>query len=158
MSEEKIRKIFKVSSERIEGFFHHYRFLSNFYMAPVVYDGLEYPSTEHAYQAAKTFDLEKRKECSNLSKASQARLWGQKIGLREDWENVKIQVMEDIVRDKFQRHEDLKDLLLQTEDKYLEETNWWKCTVWGVCDGVGENHLGKILMKIRDEIRNNKCT
>lgn len=60
--------------------------------------------------------------------------------------------MEDIVRDKFTRNEDLKAMLLATGDEGLIEGNWWGDTFWGECKGQGENHLGRILMKIRREL------
>ena len=75
-----------------------------------------------------------------------------KVKLREDWEQVKLLVMEDLVRQKFSK-DPLKDRLLSTGSEYLEETNWWKDTYWGVCNGVGENILGQILMRVRDSLR-----
>jgi hypothetical protein len=78
---------------------------------------------------------------------------GRKLTLRHDWESVKIPVMKEILRIKFNSHPDLKKKLLDTENKYLEETNWWHDTFWGVCGGKGENHLGKTLMEIRKEFQ-----
>lgn len=129
-----------------------YRWLSNFWTCAIVYDGDLYLSTEHAYQAAKTPDRNIRKEVMRLSCAD-ARRWGQKILLRSDWEEVKLQVMMDVNWFKFASNDALKRLLLETEDAELVENNNWSDRYWGVCNGVGENNLGKILMQIRDELR-----
>lgn len=136
----------------IDNFMKEYRFLSNFHLAPVEMDGVLYPSTEHAYQAAKTLDLELRKEVVDMTCGS-AKRWGQQIKLRPDWEQVKISVMETLVRQKFTRHTDLRDRLLATGDQELIEGNTWNDTFWGVCKGKGTNHLDKILMKIRTELQ-----
>jgi hypothetical protein len=141
----------------IEKFRGKYRFLSNFWPAEVTFDGEEYESTEHAYQAAKTLDLELRKkfratEDSPAPTAGETKKMARKITVRSDWEQVKLGIMEDLVRQKFQ-HEDLKAQLLVTGEEELIEGNTWGDVFWGRCDGVGENHLGRILMKIRTELR-----
>lgn len=135
------------------GFNKEYRFLSNFYPAVVEYDGLEYSSTEHAYQAAKTLDIGARRTIRESQKPGDAKRLGQKCKMRSDWEEIKLSVMEDLVRQKFSKSKDLKERLLATGDSYLEETNTWNDTFWGVCKGKGHNHLGKILMKIREELK-----
>ena len=61
--------------------------------------------------------------------------------------------MEDICRAKFTQNEELKKKLIDTGDATLIEGNTWNDTFWGVCNGVGENNLGKILMKIREELK-----
>ena len=135
---------------KIEGFFGKHRFLSNFHLESVVYKGIKYPTNEHAYQAAKSLDPIVREEISKIVSPRDARRAGQKVKCREDFDEIKISVMEEINRIKFQVPY-LAKLLKETGDAYLEETNWWKDVFWGVCDGVGQNNLGKILMKIRDE-------
>lgn len=62
--------------------------------------------------------------------------------------------MEALVLLKFAQNSDLRYRLLRTGDAYLEETNNWGDKFWGVCDGEGENHLGKIIMKVRGAIKN----
>ena len=59
--------------------------------------------------------------------------------------------MKTILLDKFTRNLDLKEMLLETKGKYLEETNWWGDKFWGVCNNTGQNQLGQLLMAIRDE-------
>jgi ribA/ribD-fused uncharacterized protein len=137
---------------QIKGFFGEYRFLSNFELGDVIYEGIKYPSSENAYQAAKSLDLEIRKQFVNISPNESKKL-GQKIDVRKDWEEVKYGIMYQIVLDKFSRNYELGDLLIETGDKYLEETNSWKDKVWGVCDDVGKNWLGKILMDVRTQIK-----
>jgi ribA/ribD-fused uncharacterized protein len=125
-------------------------FYSNFYPAPVVFEGLLYACAENAYQAAKTLDPEKRREFQAL-RPGQAKRAGRKLILRLDWEQVKVDVMYQIVKDKFTRHRKLRELLLSSNEELLEG-NTWGDTFWGVCRGVGQNHLGRILMRVRDEL------
>lgn len=137
----------------ILGFNREYRFLSNFYPAKVEYDGLEYSSTEHAYQAAKTEDAAQRRRIREAQKPGDAKRLGKQVKMRTDWEQIKIGVMRDLVRQKFTNHKELKEKLLATGDAYIEETNTWNDTFWGVCKGKGQNWLGKILMEIREELK-----
>ena len=128
----------------ISSFDKEYAFLSNFYICPVEYEGVVYPSAEAAFQAAKTLDPAIREEFSILS-PSQAKRKGRHLELRPHWEEIKRNVMLSIVRDP----------------EYLEEGNTWHDNTWGVCkcsrcqarDQVGLNWLGKALMKVREELR-----
>lgn len=135
----------------IKGFFVEYRFLSNFELGEVVFEGIKYPSSENAYQAAKSLNTDVRKKFINIEPGDSKKL-GRKIIVRNDWEKVKYNIMYEIVLDKFTRNKNLGDLLVNTGDKYLEETNHWKDDVWGVCDGVGKNWLGRILMDVRSQL------
>ena len=138
----------------ISGFHAQYRFLSNFYPCQVEYEGLFYPSVEHAFQAAKTLDIDLRRACAcYIKEPNEAKKWGRKLKIRKDWEQVKDQVMADVVWAKFSSHPDLKQKLLDTGDAELVEGNWWGDTYWGVYDGQGENKLGKILMEVRTKLR-----
>lgn len=137
----------------IYGFDGIYRFLSNFWFCPIEFGGLIYKSSEHAYQAAKTIDLQERLKIQNCDTAARAKKLGKKLKVRENWDQIKLGIMEELVRQKFTNNEDLKFKLLNTGELYLEETNGWSDFYWGVCKGVGENYLGKILMKIRDELK-----
>jgi len=136
----------------IKEFQDHNRFLSNFYMRPVKYEGIVYPSTEHAFQAAKFHDLEKKKQIQKCATPNQAKKLGRDPeGFRPDWNKVRIQVMHRIVKAKFEQHPDLKEALLATENQQLQEGNTWNDVFWGVDirTGKGSNKLGKILMLIR---------
>ena len=127
-----------------------YRFLSNFWPAVVMLDGTDYPSVENAYVAAKTRDLAAREFIRNCTPGA-AKKFGRTIKLRDDWDDVKLAIMADLVWLKFQ-HADLRELLLDTGSQELIEGNTWGDTFWGVCNGVGENHLGKILMNVRQRL------
>lgn len=139
-------------SDSILGFNREYRFLSNFYPATVELDGLEYASTEYAYQAAKTTDPAERRRIRESQKPGDAKRLGKQVKMRTDWEQIKIGVMKNLVLQKFTKHKELKEKLLATGDAHIEETNTWGDTFWGVCKGKGHNHLGKILMEVREEI------
>lgn len=136
----------------IDGFFGKYRFLSNFWNAPVVYEGITFQNNESAFQAMKTLDLEERKHFANLT-PNEGKRRGRRVKLREDWEEVKFNIMLDICRAKFTQNEDLKQKLIATGDEYLQETNTWNDRCWGVCKGIGDNNLGLILMKVREELK-----
>jgi N-glycosidase YbiA len=120
----------------IKGFRGRYRWLSSFWPAKVTLDGTDFSSVEHAYQAAKKLDVDQRRAIASLAKPGQAKRYGRKLRIRQDWEEVKLAVMEDLLRQKF-AHAD----------------HAWRDFWWGVCDGKGENHLGRLLMKCRDELR-----
>lgn len=130
-----------------------HRFLSNFWPAPTEFEGIRYPTSEHAYQAAKTPDLNERRRIAALATPSQAKAAGRAAVHRADWEQVKFDVMERCVRDKFTRNPDLRAKLLATGGAELIEGNSWGDRVWGVYRGEGENRMGKILMKVRAELR-----
>jgi ribA/ribD-fused uncharacterized protein len=116
-----------------------------------------YPSVEHAYQAAKTINPGIRRAISMAVTPGAAKRLGKGLDIRHGWDGMKMKIMEDLVRQKFIRNEELKWKLLATGDRPLFEGNNWGDRFWGVCtadDGgmVGENNLGKIIMKVREEL------
>lgn len=127
-----------------------YHFLSNFYPASVI----GYPTVEHAYQAMKSLDMNYRTRVRMAGTPGAAKRLGQKCELRSDWDQIKNDLMLELVRMKFTTHPALLGMLMATGNAHLEEGNWWNDKYWGTCNGVGMNHLGKILMAIRQEIRN----
>lgn len=139
----------------IDSFKGDYRWLSNFHMIDVEWQGDTYRSTEHAYQAAKTEDPDQRREIREAKTPGKAKRLGQKVTLHKLWvekERIcKLATMKGILRKKF---EDplLREKLIQTGRHHLVEGNDWDDKFWGVCNGEGENHLGRILMDIRAEI------
>ena len=138
--------------KKISKFSGTYRFLSNFFPSQMLIDGEFYDTVEHAYQAAKTDDPEKKKEIREAFSAGKAKKLGQRAELVEGWEEKKFEVMERLVREKFKQNQKIAMELAATGDKQLIEGNTWGDTIWGVCGGVGENNLGKILMRVRDEL------
>ena len=135
-----------------------YYFLSNFFEAPVTWDGITYQNNEAAFQSAKV--LSDRERFADLDPSSAKKL-GRKVQLRSDWEYVKDEVMYEICKAKFSQNSGLKRRLLETDKEYLEEgTTGWHDNIWGNCNCEkcknipGENRLGKILMRVREELRN----
>lgn len=147
----------------INSFTDEYEMYSNFYPCVIYHKGIKFPTLEHAYQAMKTNDHSFWKLISNLpaDKAWLARRRGRVIKARPDWDDqVRLMVMEELLRKKFSQTK-FKNKLLSTGDEPLEEGNWWHDNFYGnctcgkrkECEPQGENHLGKMLMKIREELR-----
>lgn len=123
-------------------------FLSNFFIEN---DG---KTVEHRFQAAKALDPEQAKRIYDAESAYSAKYFGRSCKLRPDWEQVKNDIMYELVTKKFEDPY-LRTLLLNTGDAYLTEGNTWNDKYWGVDirTGEGENHLGMILMRVRGELR-----
>lgn len=142
-----------VNWKGIYGFFDEYRFLSNFHLSELIVQGTRYPSSEHAYQAMKVISSTTRRRIARIESPAHARTFGQTVILRPDWDSIKVEKMEAVLRCKFLQNDRLRTQLLATNDLYLEETNDWGETYWGVCNDVGHNHLGKLLMQLRAQLR-----
>ena len=132
---------------------------SNFSYDPVVYEDIWYPTSEHAFQAAKTFDIAERQRIASLPSPREAKAAGRKVVLRPDWEDVKYDIMVEILRDKFsERNPQARQTLLDSGTEYLEEGNTWHDNCWGNCRCArcinieGTNFLGQALMQVRGEI------
>lgn len=152
----------------ITRFVGNYHYLSNFYETPITLNGVTWPTAEHAYQAAKCTepcDIELIKRLPTPGAAKQA---GKRVKMRHDWNDVRVPIMESIVRAKFNQNKDIADKLVATGDAVLIEGNGWGDKFWGMCtrnapprtpDGWiqaklhGDNHLGVILMDIRKELQ-----
>lgn len=143
-----------MASESITDFHGENFFLSNFCMCTMTQgDGGTWSSVEHFYQAAKTDDMGWKNRIFSAVAPSQAKRLGRKAPKRPTWDEEKLLVMRDLLMDKFLMNFDLREKLINTGDAQLIEGNWWGDTFWGVCNGVGENWLGRLLMEIRDELR-----
>lgn len=134
-----------------------YRFLSNFWPAPVMFEGRVYPTVEHAYQAAKTTDKREKIAIQQCGNAGMAKRLGAELLLQPDWELRKQEIMRQLLYAKFEDL-NLRQLLLATEDREIKEGNTWHDVYWGICNcekcrGEGQNILGKMLMNIRAECR-----
>lgn len=146
-------------TEPILEFQGEYRFLSNFYTAEFVWDNILWPNSEAAYQAAKTLDRKQRLLFAQMKNPATSKREGRLIQLRPDWEEVKLQLMLEIVLAKFKQNPHLREKLLATGDAHLEEGNHHKDRIWGVCppgSGDGQNLLGLVLMQVREHLRNGK--
>ncbi len=145
-------------SKEIKTFQEEYRFLSNFYPSPIAYQEDIYPTAEHLYQALKTKNELTRKHIRIARTPGQAKKMGRTIPsiyFRRDWEEIKYELMFMVVRLKFSQNSKLKQALFRTEGRTLTEGNRWHDNIWGNClcpkciQITGENHLGKILMRVR---------
>lgn len=136
----------------IDCFKNNYYFLSNFsYYGFFNKKGLYYPTVEHYFQAMKTEDKEERTKIRTCLTPNEAKKLGRKAKLRNNWEDIRIKVMKQGLRYKFWQNAYIRVLLMETAGKQLIEGNKWNDTFWGVCNGKGENNLGRLLMLLRDE-------
>ena len=142
----------------INSFQGEHEFLSNFAASEIEFEGIVFPTVEHAFQAAKTLNMTKRKEIAALPSPGHAKRAGRSVELRPDWEEIKTDVMMTGLRHKFAIPE-LRAKLLATGDEELMEGNTWHDNTWGNCvcqkcqNTPGRNMLGMLLMELRNEIR-----
>ncbi len=127
---------------------------SNFLSFAVEWRDKLWMTSEHAYQAAKFDEDNIIEEIRNVRSAHNskkiARKYSEKI--RTDWDNQKLNIMKDIIRAKLSQHSYIEKKLRQTEDREIIEDSH-KDSFWGWgADKNGENHLGKIWMKLRDKL------
>ncbi len=135
----------------IDHFVGEYRFLSNFFPSELTADtGFTYASVEHAYQAAKAATEEERLYIAAAPNPKKAKKRGSKLTLSPEWHSRKVDVMRSLVRCKFAAGTELAAKLLATGNAELIEGNDWGDKFWGKCNGVGENHMGRLLMETRD--------
>ncbi len=150
----------------IDKFEGKYAFLSNFYPVKIEHKGIVYPSVEHFYVAMKVTEMQLidgvyytaidfRELIAKIKDPGDAKKFGRRVKLRKNWDEVKFEFMEWALCEKF-KNELLARMLLETGDKMLVEGNWWHDNIWGSCTCAkcknnGENNLGKLLMKIREE-------
>ena len=133
-----------------------YHFLSNFYTTPGNYKAITYSSAEHAWQAAKAEDVAQKVWIASSKSPGQAKKRGRQITIRDGWKEERLDIMWEILESKFDCPI-LAYKLLATGDAELVEGNTWGDTYWGQCPfGIGENHLGKLLMKLRTKLRAEK--
>ncbi len=137
----------------IDRFTGPYAFLSNFFPAPVAYDGVTYPTTEHAFQAAKTLDRSTRAAIQACARPAEAKHLGRACTLRPHWNTLRLDVMRSLIQQKFAAGTTLAQQLLDTDSRPLVERNTWGDDFWGVYQGQGHNHLGLLLMQHRAELR-----
>lgn len=144
----------------IDDFHGEYYMFSNFYPAEIMWEDIVYPTTEHAFQAAKTLDVNMRMLISHLNTPHDAKRAGRSlVSKRPLWnEFIRFQVMDELITLKFSdAHHDLTTALFNTGDAVLIEGNYWHDNIWGSCrcDKCGQhgaNALGRALMQRRTEL------
>lgn len=138
----------------IREFRGQYSFLSNFFKLPfpIVVENIGYDTVEHYYIAMKTLDNKERLKIATMPPTG-LKAYGKGLQLREDWDSIRLSVMEFGLREKFKSNFRIRRLLMKTGDLFIQEGNFWNDKFWGIClkTGNGKNHLGQLLMKIRDE-------
>ena len=143
----------------IDKFIDEEFFLSNFYIRPFEWNGKEYKSVEHAYQASKADNDGEHEWIRLMDTPGKSKRNGMLVSLKKDWEDIKNDLMYELLEIKF-TDEDLKEKLILTKNYELVEGNYWHDNFWGNCtcqkckDIKGENKLGELLMKLRNEIVN----
>lgn len=139
----------------IKEFRGEYRFLSNFYASPIVFDRQTYSTAEHLYQALKAKTKDDHEFVRLAFSPGDAKSRGAQVELRSDWEDAKYNVMKLVLLLKFTQHTELAILLVDTNDCLIQEWNSWGDKYWGICakTSKGLNKLGILLHNIRDILR-----
>lgn len=133
----------------------NYFYLCNFYMRPMTFNGLNYSNAEAAYQAQKClYDEDKMLfvEGGDFSSPREAQKRGQQIAIVDNWDDKRVEVMYEVIAEKFLQNPDLAERLIQTNGQLITEGDRFSDTFWGLTEDGGENHLGNILMYIRDNV------
>lgn len=139
----------------IREFKNEFRWLSNFYPVKIILDGVQFQSIEHAYMSQKSDDIKWKNFCSNYnSKAGDVKKQSRTIKLKSNWDEIKLEVMKECIRQKFSQ-EPFRTKLLKTGNEHIQEGNMWNDKFWGVClkTNKGENNLGKLIMDIRTSLK-----
>jgi len=131
-----------------------YAFLSNMFSCPVHFDGQTFPCVETAFQYAKCRDASAfTNEHGYFVNGFIARKIGRNVELPDDWDEQRVNIMYELLCDKFFHNEKLRVALRDLQDEMIVEDNQWGDTFWGQCNGEGYNMLGRLLMDIRKDIR-----
>ena len=148
----------KQKVSKIDSFTEYYEFLHNNFYTPVYYECMLFPSVTHAYQAARSNDERTRRAILNAENLKTVLNIARRIEDSENWNIRRLKIMEQLIRDKFRRSKELQEKLKATGSReivmtYEEETV--ANTFWGAIKSKGQNQLGRILMKIREDIKEN---
>lgn len=133
-------------------------FLSNMYPCEFVINGVKFKSVEHYFQYSKIKNEDVKRSILSIESPAMTKILSSRNKRVDNWEEIKLEVMYTGLKAKFSQNLDLKRLLLETEDELLEEGNTWNDRYWGVdyYSRVGENHLGKLLMRVREELKDHE--
>ena len=132
-----------------------YFVFSNFSPHTVIFNNILYPTAEHAFHAAKFEDEKIKEEIKNAGSPLEAFELGKKYKplRRKDWDEIKVDILYKILTEKVKQHKEVKDALLATNNEEIIEDNPHN-DFWGNGkDGKGENHTGKILMRVREDLK-----
>ncbi len=137
-------------------------FLSNFAPSPIFWEGIEFPTVEHAFQAAKSLDMGERLWISQRPRPERAKQagWNLRTPIRRRWKHRRVGIMCELVRLKFGPGSALAGQLIGTEGRQLSEGNTWHDNFWGDCQcgrqprcaTPGQNMLGTALMVWREHL------
>jgi ribA/ribD-fused uncharacterized protein len=144
--------------KRIDCFRGPYRFLSNFYTVPILFEHRVYLSVENAYQASKFATESPQRDVIQRASPGTAKRIGRTARTNLSKEKLKEQnksQMLEFLRIKFKPGCYVSQKLIDTFPMDLVEGNTWGDVYWGECSGVGENMLGQLLMQVREELMNN---
>lgn len=150
--------------QSINRFVKQYECLSNFYPVNITYENIDYPSVEHAFVAAKTSDIPTRQYIAKIKHAGAAKKVGRSIGLRKDWDSIRVNIMRYLLYLKFKAGSELAIKLMDTYPLLIKEGNYWHDNFWGDCgcskctDIIGLNTLGMLIMKRRDMLLKGEVT
>jgi ribA/ribD-fused uncharacterized protein len=148
-----------MTPDAITRFTGEWEFLSNFFPAMLVWEGMYFPTSEHAFNAGKTLDVAERFWIAGAPTPAEAKRRGRSVALRPGWdETVRYEVMAEVLRAKFTCRTERTKLLLSTGTAELVEGNYHHDQHWGRCNcaahaGRGDNHLGRLLMQLREELQ-----
>lgn len=142
----------------INDFHGNYFFLSNFFEYPFWYNGRQWKTVEHAFQAAKCLNSDDYDKIHNANTPGEAKRIGRKVALIHAWDHRRVDVMRDCLRMKFLQNDELMEKLLDTGSEELVEGNTWNDNFWGRTRDKngswnGANMLGQLLMELRDNYR-----
>ncbi len=147
-----MREFWTHTDTEVLGFRGEYEFLSNMATCDILWMNMKFNSVEAAYQASKCRSMQDAIEFQTLT-GKEAKNQVKFVRPRDNWAQIKTGIMSQLIHQKFLNNKKYRDGLVETYPKYLEETNVWNDTFWGVCDGKGKNVMGKLLMATREYFR-----
>lgn len=131
-------------------------YYSNFFERPIFIYGRMFKTSEHAFQFKKTLNPEWQDKIANAGNAKESRALGKACPIIKGWDDIKVDIMREVLYAKFTQHQDLRNKLFATGDAIIIEDAWWD-EFWGCGkNGDGQNMLGKLLMELREKLRREK--
>jgi hypothetical protein len=138
--------------ELIHDFRRAHAFLSNFYIYPFIYLTTEYPTAEHAWQAAQCADFVEKLSIVSAKTPLIAQRLGAKTRKKPQWEHEALETMQQIIEAKFQPGTSISQKLINTDDAIIAFHNRHRDRYLGIWQGKGANYLGRFLMIRRRQL------